>query len=60
MSKANLFRIAQTMHQTQQDHLQEIRRAIWEEVALAPITEDEHRRLFDEGYWEEGDDSIIF
>ena len=60
MSKANLFRIAQVIHKPQPDHLQEIRRRIWEQTALAPITEDEHRRLFDEGHWEEGDDAIVF
>jgi hypothetical protein len=30
MSKRNLYRIAEAIHQTQVDHLQEIRRKIWE------------------------------
>jgi len=61
MSKRNLYRIAEAMHQTQADHLQEIRQALWAQAIAAAHTATEYRRwLLDEGPWEEGDDAITF
>ena len=61
MTKRTLWKIAQAAHQTQPDHREETRRALWAEAIAAAHTAAEYRRwLFDEGSWEEGDDAIVF
>ena len=61
MSKSTLWRIAEATHQTQPDHREEARQALWKHAAAAARNAAEFRRwLLDEGPWEEGDDAIIF
>lgn len=62
MSKSQLFHIAQANHQAaleQAEAMAETARHDWTDI-LDTEAYDMHRRLFDIGGWEEGDDSIIF
>lgn len=65
MSKSQLFHIAQAARQAALEQAEAMAEAARQAVGTWADMSDEqaddmHRRLFDLGYWEEGDDAIIF
>ena len=65
MTKRTLYRIAQASHEAALEQAEAMaeaaRQAIhtWADMSDTDA-DDMHRRLFDLGNWEEGDDSLIF
>lgn len=65
MSKNHLFRIAEATHHAALERAEAMAEAARQAVSTwADMSDEEaddmHRRLFDIGGWEEGDDSLIF
>ena len=65
MTKRTLYRIAEANHEATLAKAEAMAEAARESFsAWADMTDEQaddlHRRLFDLGYWEEGDDATIF